>query len=82
MEKWAGDSFDNFSKEELISIIKGTVLLGEIHLWETKSVHPAVPIIKLFREQYPDECEDLDKWVLKCSSNDWLPWGHPRDEKK
>ena len=73
-----------FSKDEMVNIVKATTLLGEADkkAFGFGSVHPAILIIKLLREEHPKECDELDTWVLENSSNDWLPWGRTRGGMK
>ena len=71
-----------FSKDEMVNIVKGTTLLEMSKGFRLGSVHPAILIIKLLREDHPEECDELDTWVLENSSNDWLPWGRTRGGMK
>ena len=73
-----------FSKDEMVSIVKASTLLemADNNTFGFGSVHPAILIIKRIREDHPEECDELDKWVLENSSNDWLPWGRTRGRFK
>ena len=73
-----------FSKDEMVNIVKATTLLEEKDrgTFNFGSVHPAILIIKLFRETHPEECDELDTWVLEHSRNYWLPWGCGRGRLK
>ena len=75
---------DRFSMDEMINIVKSMVLLSEVDSlsFGKGSVHPAIPIIALFRSKHPEECEELDAWVLEHSTNNWLPWGRGRSRFK
>jgi hypothetical protein len=72
-----------YSKDEAINIVKALVHMGELEGRKLDgSTPPAVPIIKLLREDHPEECDELDKWVLENSSCAWLPWGRTRGRFK
>ena len=75
---------ERFSKDEMVNIVKATTLLEEKDrgAFNFGSVHPAILIIKLFRETHPEECDELDTWVIENSTNSYLPWGTMRGLKK
>ena len=73
---------ERFSKDEMVNIVKATTLLEMNKGFLMGSVHTAIPIIKLIRESHPEECDELDTWVLKNSTNTYLPWGRSRGHFK
>ena len=73
---------ERFSKNDMVNIVKATTLLEMNKGFFMGSVHPAIPIIKLIREIHPEECGELDTWVLKNSTNTLLPWGRSRGRFK
>ena len=73
---------ERFSKNDMVNIVKATTLLEMNKGFFMGSVHPAIPIIKLIREIHPEECDELDTWVLKNSTNTLLPWGRSRGRFK
>ena len=79
-----GKFLERFSKDEMVNIVKATILLEEKDrgTFNFGSVHPAILIIKLFRETHPEECDELDTWVIENSTNSYLPWGTMRGLRK
>ena len=79
-----GKFLERFSKDEMVNIVRATILLEEKDrgTFNFGSVHPAILIIKLFRETHPEECDELDTWVIENSTNSYLPWGTMRGLKK
>ena len=49
----------------MVNIVKATTLLEMNKGFLMGSVHTAIPIIKLIREEVIEECDELDTWVLK-----------------
>lgn len=71
---------NRFRKDQMVNIVKATTLIEEFDrkTYLTGSVHPAILIIRLLRDESREECGKLDEWVIQNSSNDWLPWGKTR----
>ena len=79
-----GKFLERFSKDEMVNIVRATILLEEKDrgTFNFGSVHPAILIIKLLRETHPEECDELDTWVIENSTNSYLPWGTMRGLRK
>jgi hypothetical protein len=73
-----------FSKDEMVNIVKASTLLemADNNTFGFGSVHPAILIIWLIRQDFPEECDALDEWVINNSKNEYLPWGFQRGRLK